>query len=108
MEFLLSGRMAFAIDDGPTTILDQPTVFWHQPRCRYRYGAVAPQGWHHHWVLMDGPRARRRGCAPGESIDQVDGICFAFDPRDPKVFYFGASAGVYKPADGGQAVTGNS
>lgn len=67
LEFLLSGRMAYAIGDGPSVVLDRPSVFWHQPRFRYRYGAMDSEGWYHHWMLMSGSRAKRMieiGLAP--------------------------------------------
>ncbi|MDD5705284.1 MAG: AraC family transcriptional regulator [Kiritimatiellae bacterium] len=67
IEFLLSGRMYYGVDGGPRTILSAPTAFWHCPSHTYQYGAVDKDGWHHHWVLMKGPRARRyveRGLAP--------------------------------------------
>ncbi len=59
LEFLLAGRMFFGIDRGPQVVLDRPAAFWHHPGHVYQYGAVDEQGWHHHWVLIKGARARR-------------------------------------------------
>ncbi len=59
LEFLRSGCMSHGIDQAPPVILKEPAVFWHHPRHSYQYGAVDDKGWHHHWVLMKGERARR-------------------------------------------------
>ncbi len=58
IEYLHTGRMFFGLDGGPCTVLERPVVFWHHPQHTYQYGAVDEQGWHHHWVLMSGDRAR--------------------------------------------------
>ena len=59
LQFVLSGRMRFGIDDGPRAVLDRPTAFWHHPRHSYRYGPVGEEGWYHHWVVFHGPRGRQ-------------------------------------------------
>jgi AraC-like DNA-binding protein len=59
IEFILRGRMFIEPERGPRVILETPHAFWHHPRYRYHYGAVDEGGWHHHWLLMKGPRARR-------------------------------------------------
>ncbi|MBU0714399.1 MAG: AraC family transcriptional regulator [Verrucomicrobia bacterium] len=59
VEFMLSGRMTFAIDGGEPVVMESPIVFWHSPRHCYQYGAMDGKGWYHHWVLMKGRRARR-------------------------------------------------
>lgn len=68
LQFVLSGRMYYQVDEGPMTVIARPTVFWHHPRHTYRYGPETPgRTWHHHWVTFRGPRAMRlmeRGFMP--------------------------------------------
>lgn len=59
LEFIRSGRMAFAMGDGASRVLDQPALFWHRPGRLYNYGACDEHGWHHHWITCRGERACR-------------------------------------------------
>lgn len=59
LEYLHSGRMFFGIDGGQQVVLDRAVAFWHHPRHKYQYGSVDEKGWFHHWILMQGPRAKR-------------------------------------------------
>lgn len=59
LEFIRSGRMAFAVGTGESRVLDQPALFWHRPKGLYNYGACDEHGWHHHWITCRGERARR-------------------------------------------------
>jgi AraC-like DNA-binding protein len=59
LEFLYSGRMHMAVDGGPRFVLRRPSVFWHHPSRRYKYGSCGPDGWSHHWLVMRGERVRR-------------------------------------------------
>lgn len=59
MEFFLSGKMFYGVDNGSQIIVDQPAVFWHSPEHSYQYGAVDETGWYHHWLQFKGNRGRR-------------------------------------------------
>lgn len=59
VQFVRSGAMRLAVDDGPEVILNHPAVFWHHPRHRYRYGPVDSFGWRHYWISFQGKRAAR-------------------------------------------------
>jgi AraC-like DNA-binding protein len=60
LELCSAGGMYMHTDDGPRIELPAPAVFWHLPGHRYRYGPLAAPGWwHHHWVIVRGPRAER-------------------------------------------------
>lgn len=66
-EFMRTGRLYFGVDGGEQVVLEAPVAFWHHPDHSYQYGALEDEGWYHHWVLMQGPRARRlveEGFAP--------------------------------------------
>ena len=58
IEFILSGKMYYGIDNGAKVIVDQPAIFWHSPKHSYQYGAVDKNGWLHHWILFQGGRGR--------------------------------------------------
>jgi AraC-like DNA-binding protein len=59
IEFIAGGRMRSSIDSSPAVVIDTPSLFWHHPRFHYKYGPCDGKGWHHHWILMRGERARR-------------------------------------------------
>jgi AraC-like DNA-binding protein len=60
LELSLGGAIVIATDGRPARTWDQPVLFWHHPRHRYRYHpAPKPGWWHHHYVLLGGPRAQR-------------------------------------------------
>lgn len=59
LQFILSGRMDFGIDDRSRVTLSRPALFWHHPRHSYQYGPVDQNGWHHFWVTFRGARARK-------------------------------------------------
>lgn len=59
IELMLSGRLSLAMDQELGVIVTEPVIFWHHPSHRYRYGAVDPAGWHHHYITCRGERARR-------------------------------------------------
>lgn len=59
LQMLQSGGIYYAIDDGEAAEIRAPTVFWHHPRHRYRYGPLEETGWHHHYFIIRGERARR-------------------------------------------------
>jgi len=59
LQMLQSGGIYYAVDDGEAAEIRAPTVFWHHPRHRYRYGPLKKTGWHHHYFIIRGERARR-------------------------------------------------
>lgn len=59
LELLFQGTMYHGVDKRPLAVVSGPLVLWHHPRHSYQYGALDEHGWHHHWVLMKGLRARR-------------------------------------------------
>lgn len=59
IEFMRSGRLFMGMDHGEQEIVEDPVIFWHSPEHSYQYGPVDSKGWHHHYVLMRGPRAAR-------------------------------------------------
>lgn len=60
LELCSAGGLYMLTDEGARVDLPAPAVFWHLPGHRYRYGPLAAPGWwHHHWVIVRGPRAER-------------------------------------------------
>lgn len=59
LQLATGGALYFARGEGPRLEIRQPFLFWHGRGYRYRYGPLDKGGWHHHWVAMRGPRARR-------------------------------------------------
>lgn len=82
LEFMASGRIYYGVNHEPTEILDKPIIFWHRPDFNYQYGPVDEFGWHHHWFLMSGPRARR---VIEEGFELIGENGYAY-VRHPKVF----------------------
>lgn len=85
VEFMRSGRLAMGMNGGPQEVVETPIVFWHSPENSYQYGAVDEQGWHHHWVLMQGRRAERlvesgfgplspRGYLPVRQLETIESL----------------------------------
>lgn len=59
LEFMSAGRMTLGKNHSGSTVVTEPTAFWHHPRHTYQYGAIDDVGWFHHYVLFQGPRAKR-------------------------------------------------
>jgi AraC-like DNA-binding protein len=59
IEFIQCGNMYYGVDGKkPRVTLMGPAIFWHHPRHTYQYGPTDKKGWHHHWILLKGQKAR--------------------------------------------------
>ena len=59
INLLWRGRIHFAVDGQPPTILQGPVAYWTWQNTRFTYGNVPSHGWHQLWALAGGERTRR-------------------------------------------------